>query len=171
MAFRMVERPGFNALMKTVALKYKIPRRQHFSEKEIPNMFVKLKAEIANSLAEAKRFAFTTDLWTSNTGHPYMSLTVHFITPAWEMKSACLEIAFLPDDHTSGNIKETFENQIKECGIQQSAVVCVTTDNGTNMKAAFRFLLPSNWFSCFGHNLVWPSGCCCEALRECRPRI
>lgn len=53
MPFRMVERPGFNALMKTVAPKYKIPRRQHFSEKGIPNMFVKLKAEIANSLAEA----------------------------------------------------------------------------------------------------------------------
>ncbi|XP_051529142.1 E3 SUMO-protein ligase ZBED1-like [Myxocyprinus asiaticus] len=153
MPFRIVERPGFNALMKTVAPKYKIPRRQHFSEKEIPNMYLKLKSDIANTMAEAKHFAFTTDLWTSNTGHPYMSLTVHFITPAWEMKAACLETAFLPDDHTSENIKETFENLIKEWGIQQSAVECVTTDNGTNMKAAFKSLLPSNWLSCFGHNL------------------
>ncbi|KAL0152299.1 hypothetical protein M9458_052022, partial [Cirrhinus mrigala] len=57
-----------------------------------------------------------------NTGHPYMSLTVHFITPAWET-------AYLPDDHTSDNIKETFENLIKEWGIQQSAVECVTSDS------------------------------------------
>ncbi len=82
-----------------------------------------------------------------------MSLRVNFITPAWEMKAACLETAFLPDDHTSENIKETFENLIKEWEIQQSAVECVTTDNGTNMKAAFKSLLPSNWLSCFGHNL------------------
>ncbi len=50
MPFRIVERPGFNALMKTVAPKYKIPRRQHFSEKEIPNMYLKLKSDINQTL-------------------------------------------------------------------------------------------------------------------------
>jgi len=152
--------------MKTVAPKYKIPRRQHFSEKEIPNMYVKLKDDIANSL----HFAFTTDLWTTNTGHPYMSLTVHF----WEMKAACLEMTFLPDDHTSVNIKEMFENLINEWEIQQSALVCVTTDNATKMKAAFKSILPSKWLSCFGHNLNLALGKALKidqvdaAVRACR---
>lgn len=73
MPFRTVERPGFKALMNTVAPKYKIPRQQ-LSEKEIPNMYLKVKADVVSSLAEAQHTAFTTDLWTSNTGHPYMSL-------------------------------------------------------------------------------------------------
>ncbi|XP_041654041.1 E3 SUMO-protein ligase ZBED1-like [Cheilinus undulatus] len=152
MPFRTVERPGFKTLMNTVAPKYKIPRRQQLSEKEIPNMYLKVKADVVSSLAEAQHVAFTTDLWTSNTGHPYMSLTAHFITPAWEMKAACLETAFLPEDHTAENIKQAFNNLIAEWGIDQTAEVCVMTDNATNMKAAFKSL-PSNWISCFGHNL------------------
>ena len=112
MSFRTVERPTFKALMETVAPKYKILRRQQFSDKEIPNMYLKVRADIVSPLAEAEHFAFTTDPWTSNTRHPYVSLTAHFITPAWEMKAACRETAFLPDDQTSENIKQTFENLI-----------------------------------------------------------
>lgn len=90
------------------------------------------------------------------------------------MKTACLGTAFLPGDHTGENIKETYENLIREWGIQQSAVECVTTDNGTNMKAAFKSLLPLNCLSCFGHNLNLALGKALKidkvdiAVRACR---
>ncbi len=35
---------------------------------------------------------------------PYMSLTVHYLSMEWTLKSRCLETVFMPENHTSDNI-------------------------------------------------------------------
>lgn len=173
MPFQIVEKKGFKALMEKVAPKYKIPHRKYFSEQQIPQMYLKLRAEVEQALSEAQHVAFTTDLWTSGTGHPYMSLTAHYISPSWEVKSACLETVFMPEDHTAENIRHSFESLLEEWGIEMGKVVCVTTDNGSNVKKAFTEL-PLTWMSCFGHNLNLSIGKALKidrvdaAIRACR---
>ena len=42
---------------------------------------------VAKSLKEVTFFAATTDLWSSDSCHPYLTLTVHFVSSNWDLKS------------------------------------------------------------------------------------
>lgn len=99
-------------------------------------------------------FAATTDLWTSESGAglPYISFTIHYLTPDWQLEAQCLETQFFPDDHSAQNIREFFENMLEEWAIKNTDLVSITTDNATNMIKAFEDF-PELWLGCFGHNL------------------
>lgn len=153
MPFQMVERPGFLKIMKTAVPHYKVPTRNYFSKTAIPNMYNTVKADVKQSLAQGEYFAATTDLWTSERGggEPYISFTVHYITPDWQLVSHCLESQFFPEDHTGQNIAE-FNNMLEEWEISKSSLVSVTTDNAANMAKAFEDF-PELRLGCFGHSL------------------
>ena len=59
-------------------------------------------------------FTATTDLWSSDSCHPYLTLTIHFISTIWDLKSLYLDTAALYEDHTGHNIADAisdiFEN-------------------------------------------------------------
>ena len=63
--YSVVESGGFRDMMKTVEPRYKIPSRQHFSEKCVPQMYEKTKEKVKEELNQAERVALTTDAWTS----------------------------------------------------------------------------------------------------------
>lgn len=152
-----VAKPGFQKLMKTTVPLYKIPSEKFFSKTELPRMYNSVKDEVGKRIAQGKWYAATTDLWTSSggSGHPYISFTIHYLLD-WKLQSNCLETQFFPEDHTADNIREFFDNMLQEWGINKERLVCVTTDNATNMKKAFESdtsAFPCYWFGCFGHNL------------------
>ena len=97
-------------------------------------------------------FSATTDLWSSEVMHPYISFTVHFINKSWEMKNLCLQTTFLACDHTGDNLAEALQGAIDSWGLRQEQLVCITTDSGSNIINATSKL---GWkrLSCFGHNL------------------
>lgn len=73
-----------------------IPAKKcHFFPKtEIPNLYNQVKAAVVKKkIAQGTWFAATTDLWTSESrgGQPYMSFTIHYLTPDWQLESNCLE--------------------------------------------------------------------------------
>lgn len=182
MPFTMVERPGFLKIINTAAPHYKVPSRNYFSKTEIPNLYNTVKADVKNSLVQGEYFAATTDLWTSERGggEPYISFTVHYITPGWQLASHCLETLFFPHDHTAQNIAEFFENMLEEWDITKTSLVSVTTDNAANMTKAFEDF-PELWLGCFGHNLIESghikgsedaeSGHCSQGLSASRPSL
>ncbi len=114
MPFQVVEKPGFFKLMKIAAPLYKVPSRKLFSKNEIPKMYTEVRAHVQKQVSEGVWFSATTDVWTSSggSGEPYISFTVHFLSPDWELKSFCLEAVFFPEDHTADNILEFFENML-----------------------------------------------------------
>ncbi|XP_056092489.1 E3 SUMO-protein ligase ZBED1-like [Rhinichthys klamathensis goyatoka] len=154
MPFQIVERPGFLRLMKVAVPHYKVPSRKYFSKTEIPNLYNQVKADVLKKLAQGTWFAATTDLWTSESGggQPYISVTIHYLTPDWQLESNCLETQFFPEDHSAQNISEFFDNMLEEWGINKKDLVCITTDNATNMIKAFEEF-SEVWLGCFGHNL------------------
>ena len=94
-----------------------------------------------------------TDLWSSDSCHPYLTLSVHFISTNWDLiKSFYLDTAALYEDHTGRNIADAVTDIFDNWRLQVKNFVAATTDNGLNMIAAFNIL---NLFrlSCFGHNL------------------
>ena len=71
----------------------------------------------------------TTDGWTSNQCFNYMSLTIHYITKAFQLVSNTLGIKIVTESETGEAIKEKIQNLFKDWGISKK-VECVTTDNG-----------------------------------------
>jgi len=89
-----VERPGFRKLLATHDSKYQLPSRRHFAEQELPRWYTEVREKhVMPKLSKLTFFSATTDLWTSAAKHPYLSLTVHFISDEWSLETVCLDTA------------------------------------------------------------------------------
>lgn len=151
--FRTVEKPGFTRLVSTLDRRYILPGRKHFSHTAIPSLYASTREKVYRELQEGvKFFSATTDLWSSESLHPYISYTIHYIDPLWQYRSICLQTAFLPSDHTGENLAEALETALNTWGLNANQQVCITTDSGANIVRACNILA---WrrLSCFGHNL------------------
>ena len=94
-----VEKTGFKELVRTLDPRYVIPSRKHFSEVELPRLYGERRGAIEKELRSVLFFATTTDMWSSRTTQPYMSLTTHYIKD-WTLCSKCLQTSYFPEDHT-----------------------------------------------------------------------
>lgn len=152
MPAHIVSKDGFRRLIQTLDKRYQLPSRTHFTRLAIPEMYEKCKAGVEHELKQVKYFATTTDMWSSRTMEPYMSLTVHYVNDNFEMKSRCLQTAFFPEDHTGENISEGLKEALASWGLCEEQQVSITTDNGTNIVKAVTL---NNWtrLQCFGHRL------------------
>ena len=71
---------------------------------------------------------------------------------ARQLQSHCLRTAYLVEDHTGENIKESLLDTLHEWNLCETKVVAITTDSGSNIKRACSLLKWSR-LSCFGRNL------------------
>ena len=62
-----------------------------------------------------KYYAATTDMWSSDTGAPFLSYTVHFIDEDWQLKSR-LQALYLPADHTANNLADSLSSILEKAG-------------------------------------------------------
>ena len=101
--FKTVSKEGFVNLLNKVDKQYKIPSRRHFSHVAVPEMYAQCVKSVQSELKQIEFFACTTDLWSSRTTEPYVSLTVHFINQDFELKSRCLQTSYFPEEHSGEN--------------------------------------------------------------------
>lgn len=73
-----IDNSGFRQMVKTLDKRYVLPSRHHFSRAALPALYDKRRNEVANELLNADFFAITTDLWSSRTMEPYISLNNSF---------------------------------------------------------------------------------------------
>ena len=91
---------------------------------------------------------------TCGRAEPYISLTIHYISPDWKLMSHCLETMYFPEDHTHAHILEMIDSILQAWKIPKEKIVCFTTDNASNMRKAFEDdQHPWVWFGRFGNNL------------------
>lgn len=129
-----------------------MPSRNYFSRTALPALYSETRATVETELQDVTHFAATTDLWSSQTMEPYMSLTVHFISSDFTMKSRCLQTAFFPEDHTGDELAVGLMESLNSWNLDQERMVCITTDSGSNIIKACSI---NNWtrLQCFGHRL------------------
>ncbi len=89
--FQTVERRGFKAMIRAIDPRYEVPSRKYFTETEMPKLYAELRENVEKELCDLKYFATTTDLWSSRTMEPFLSLTIHYITDDWNLGSRCLQ--------------------------------------------------------------------------------
>lgn len=87
-----------------------------------------------------------------------MSLTVHFLED-WEMKTACLQTIYFPQDHTGEHIAEALQDALVNWKLDEKGPVAITTDNGSNIIKAVQL---KKWqrMQCFGYRLHLAIGEC-----------
>ncbi|CAM4494650.1 unnamed protein product [Leuciscus chuanchicus] len=146
-----VEQVEFKKLLKTMDPRYELTSRNYFAREALPQMYTEVRQSLADRLANVTHFALTSDMWSSRTCEPYMSVTVHFIQD-WEMKTACLQTSYFPQDHTGEHIAEALQDAIASWKLQEKYLVAITTDNGSNIVKAVEL---NEWLrmQCFGHRL------------------
>ncbi|XDV18076.1 hypothetical protein PO909_023848 [Leuciscus waleckii] len=112
-----------------------------------------------NEIRYLEAYSATTDLWSSRTTEPYISLTIHFIDDDWKLRSRCLQTAFFPEDHTGAIIALGLKDALSAWGLDEAHLVCMTTDSGANMVRALEI---NKWtrLACFGHRLHNAIGMC-----------
>lgn len=147
-----VEKPGFKKMLETFDSRYEIPSRKYFTNTAIPSLYSKVHDTVANEVKLAEFYSSTTDMWSSQGLLPYISYTVHFINSSWEYTSRNLETCFLPVDHTGENIAEAIRSVNDTWNLSREKLVCMTTDNGTNVIKASE-VLNYQRLPCFGHCL------------------
>ncbi len=147
-----VSSEGFRKMVKTLDKKYAIPSRNYFSRVALPALYEKCRGEIQRDITAVSDFATTTDLWSSRTMEPYMSLTIHYIDSDFTMKTRCLQTSFFPQDHTGEAISQGLKEALASWSLQEERLVCITTDNGSNVVKAVAL---NKWtrLQCFGHRL------------------
>lgn len=147
-----VEKPGFKYLLNVLDPRYALPGRKYFSKTAIPKLYLKCKESVQQEILSAEYFATTSDLWSSRTSEPYISLTIHFIDKEWNLKTRCLETAYFPDDHTGEVIAEGLKEALLSWSLIEHKMVCITTDSGANVVKATSL---NDWtrLQCFGHRL------------------
>nr|XP_054592253.1 E3 SUMO-protein ligase ZBED1-like [Nothobranchius furzeri] len=147
-----VEKRGFNHLLKVLDARYVVPSRKYFADVALPHLYNTTREKIRSELEEMQFYSATTDLWSSRTMQPYLSLTAHYINTSWTLRSICLQTAYFPDNHTGEIIAHGLKDALSSWGLSEERLVCMTTDSGTNIIKALK---DNNWPSlqCFGHRL------------------
>uniref|UniRef100_A0A0K2TA40 Zinc finger BED domaincontaining protein 1like [Maylandia zebra] n=1 Tax=Lepeophtheirus salmonis TaxID=72036 RepID=A0A0K2TA40_LEPSM len=148
-----VSKEGFKKMVHTLDKSYKIPPPSYFYQVAIPKLFNKCKMDVAITVREIDFFAITIDHWSSRTIEIYISLTVHFVTKNFDMKTCCLQTFFLPQEqYPENNIAEQIRGALEEWDLEEDQQVCVTTDNASNMINALE-LYGRMHLQCFMHML------------------
>ncbi|XP_051996488.1 E3 SUMO-protein ligase ZBED1-like [Xyrauchen texanus] len=146
----VVEDEGFQAFVKALDPRYKLPSRKKMTETYLVNMFDECKDKVRATLQNAPSVVLTTDMWTSVSTEAYLTVTCHVIEN-WQTKDFVLEMAIFHGQHTADNISSELKRITDEWGLTDK-VMAVVTDNGANMVAAVH---KAGWrhYPCFAHTL------------------
>ena len=147
----IVEDKGFQDFLKVIDPKYIPPSRRTIMRDHLPNLYDLKKRELHERMTKSEYCSLTTDLWTSRATQGFMTVTCHFLTEDWELKSAVLETVHVDEAHTADNLASILTRITDEWNITDK-VCCVTTDNAANIVAAVK-LIKWNHLPCFAHTI------------------
>lgn len=129
-----------------------LPSQKYFSGTALPNKYTECRERVKREIQNVTHFASITDLWSSRTSEPYIGLTVHFITNAWELKSICLQTVFFPGRPYRRVACPRAALELWGLKNERQLFLLFTTDNASNMVKTMEL---NSWtrLQCFGHSL------------------
>ena len=140
---------GFMELIKFFEPNYTIPCHKTIW-KTINKQYDTVRETITQEM-EGKSVSLTTDLWTSCTMDPYITVTAHYITDVWKIKSKVLRTDYMTERHTAVNIADKLTETINDWDV---SVFSTVHDNASSMNLAMELCqqFPSH-LGCTGHTL------------------
>jgi len=131
-----------------------IPAATTLSRTALNTVFDETVAKVKELIQQQspKTVGVTTDMWTDNYKRKsYMSVTLHFCSPEFQLHSLVLRTAVFSKAHTGVNIQAELEHVCEQFGLHDKKFVYVT-DQGSNIVKACR-LLGVERYGCMAHGL------------------
>ncbi len=139
-------------MMSILDLAFPIPSSKRI-KKEIhigyTNSVEELKVLLENTCESA---SLTTDLWTAQSKHSYISVTLHWMSSDFKVYDCLLCMEHMQYPHSGENILTFLKKKVSEFGLNEK-VTCVITDNGSNMVCAINLWDDVEHLSCAAHTL------------------
>ena len=156
-AFRVVGLDSFKNLLNVANKRVKVKHPTTYSKK-VKVQAENIKNDITSIIDATKEdfdcVGFTTDLWTSRSGDPYMSLTVHFIDKDWMLHRFTPFVAPFPANHTGKNIGLGLDAMIESLGLADGDwELFSVNDNASNMKLGIKLSMYLKQYLCDIHTL------------------
>ena len=152
---RIVEGEGMKAFVKYLEPGYELPSRKRII-KLLRTQYEKAVPILKAKILDSNGVALTSDVWTSNTMEVYISVTAHFISADWEMRSCVLQTKHFPERHTGQNISEAIQDTVTSFDIEVSKVKGVVHDTCANAELAGKLMFDLHGWSsvqCAAHKL------------------
>ena len=156
-AFNVVGKASFDRLMKIANKRINLKHPTTYSRlmkvkaAEIKQDIMDIVGAVKGDLVCA---GFTTDMWTSSAGDPFMSLTLHFIDKNWRLHRWTPYVAPFPASHTGKNISLGLDAMVEELGLDgpQWELFSVN-DNAANVKLGIKMSHHLKQYLCDIHTL------------------
>ena len=143
---------GFAKFMEVVEPQYECPCPTTIL-KRLQLVYKEKREKIEKQIEDASSVSVTIDGWSSRKQDSYLSLTAHFITGDWEMKSYTLCTQDIEGRHTAENITAVAISMQEEWKIAEK-LIGVVHDNASNMHASASLLENLKYsVSCAAHTL------------------
>lgn len=160
--FGHVETDGFKNFVATLDPRVNIKCAKTFSTLKLPKLYEAMK--VAMNTKTKKDFSidigvsFTTDCWTSRANDPFLSLTMHYISPEWELVKLLVVCMPFEGRHTSQRMAVALDEAIQSIhGLNMDPVKSpkvVVHDAAANMIATTpKSSLGLQSFVCLDHRL------------------
>ncbi|CAG8779304.1 7693_t:CDS:2, partial [Cetraspora pellucida] len=132
----LVENKNFRTFLHSFDPRYKPPCVNTFKN-EIANGTNHTTQVIKNMIhSQANTISLTFDLWTSRAHDSYLGVTCHWISDEFRMYDLTLSVVEMGAYKTAGDIVDSIEPLLEEFSIEGDKILSITTDNGSNVKAA-----------------------------------
>ncbi|KAH8289491.1 hypothetical protein KR054_006101, partial [Drosophila jambulina] len=151
--FRIVEDAGFRNFVYCLDPQYTLPCRRTLNDVLLTNMCEDMEKKLVEILSKVRHCAVTTDGWTSRANDHYLTVTCHFLTDEFKIKSAVLSTSKLQSDldQTSENIASSLLTVLTKWGVSNK-VSAIVTDNAASMIKACT-ILEKRHMPCYAHTL------------------
>ncbi|GBC25170.2 zinc finger BED domain-containing protein 4-like [Rhizophagus irregularis DAOM 181602=DAOM 197198] len=141
--FHILKSKGFRKLLFALDPSYSIP-----CDKTIKNLITEVyklgvKELLTLVINSCEFISITTDLWTARSKTGYIGITGHWVNENFKPYDILIGIKSILYPHTAVAISSYLEKYIEEYRLENK-IVCVVTDNGSNMKAAVNILNQKN---------------------------
>ena len=146
-----MESKPFRELLKTIEQRYQPMSRKYLGETLLPKMYNELSEMLKAELRKTTDVALTHDMWTSINQEAFGTMTAHYVTEEWELRSVVLQTRKTDEQHTGENIASDLKLALAEWNLDH-VVPYIITDNARNESKAIS-ILKWNHFSCLGHNI------------------
>lgn len=150
--YSAMEGEGFEYLLSVLEPRYKKPGRKVFAEREIPELYQKVKKGIAESLHNARTVALTVDGWTSCATDSFVTVTAQYIDDKWALQNYVLQTCRFTEAHPGKNLAALLQEVFSEWNLEDKKIALVT-DNASNMLPAAALAKMKLHVRCVAHLL------------------
>ena len=134
-----VEGVGFKRLINYLEPNYRVPSAMHMA-KCVTEKYEAAKNTLIGMLKEPTHVALSTDIWTSIATQAYITVTIHYVSPNWELNTFLLQTIEFPENHNADNISEKIKEILANFSLDCHKVVATVHDQGSNMEAFSRLM-------------------------------